>query len=72
MSNGSGGSSDMAAFAVYVVTSGTNLDRDGGFPEVFETSPGSDTTKIRRSPGSYYIAVKAASGGWSVSIEDYQ
>jgi hypothetical protein len=55
---------------VYVLKDGTELERDGGFPVVTVTEPGSDATEIPPGDGQYYLLVNAANARWSVTIEE--
>jgi hypothetical protein len=58
--------------AIYLLKDGTELERDGGFPEVDATEVGSDTTELGSAAGRYYLYVNAANSRWSVAIQEYR
>ncbi len=62
--------SDAIIVSVYVMKDGKSLDQDGGFPEVTATKAGSDETRLRQSPGNYYLDVSSANADWTVTIEE--
>lgn len=65
------GSNGMGVAGVYLLTEGTDLQADGGFPELMLTADETDTTALHRSAGSYYLDVTAANfDGWTVTIEE--
>jgi hypothetical protein len=57
---------------VYVVPKGDSLDANGGFDEVWVTTPGADSTVLAQPPGDYYLDVRAANCGWTVVIEEWR
>lgn len=63
------GGDEFSTLAVYVVPDGEILEEAGGFPEVMPDGPGSDVTRLRKSPGEYYLNVNGA-GDWSVVVEE--
>lgn len=64
------GSGGMGVAAVYLLTEGTDLQVDGGLPELMLTEDESDSTFLHRASGNYYLDVSSANfAGWSVTIE---
>jgi len=62
---------DMIVGSIYVVKEGKSLEKDGGFPEVMISKPGSDETFLTKSKGTYYLDVTGANtSGWTVKIEE--
>lgn len=57
-------------FGVYVPEQGTNIQKDGGIPEVMVTEAGGDTTFLTKAPGKYFLDVTSANAAWSVVIEE--
>ncbi|MCW4465652.1 NINE protein [Glutamicibacter sp. MNS18] len=65
------GSGDFGMAAVYLLTEGTDIQVDGGIPELMLTEDDSDETFLHRTAGNYYLDVSAAGfAGWSVTIEE--
>lgn len=60
---------DFTLCAIYVVDEGSSLEKDGGFPEVMASEPGSDETALVKDAGKYYLDVSAANSQWTVTIE---
>lgn len=60
---------NMIIAAIYVLPEGTDLEKDGGLPEVMISEAGKDTTIIRKSPGDYYLRVLAANTKYTVKLE---
>ena len=60
----------LLAFAAYVLPEGYDLDKQGGFPDVFITESGEDTIQLTRDAGTYSLIVKAASCDYTISIEE--
>lgn len=56
--------------AVYILKEGTDLNQQGGIPEVTVTEAGTDSTFLTKSAGKYYLSVKAANTTWNVKIEE--
>jgi hypothetical protein len=61
--------SDTIVGAIYILEEGTDLNTDGGIPEVMVTEPGSDTTIIRKGAGDYYLQVNSTTD-FTVKIEE--
>jgi len=59
---------DMAMAGIYVMDAGTDLNTDGGFPEVAPDGGGADSTMMYRPAGDYYIAVNSANCNWAVNV----
>ena len=55
--------------AIYILEEGTDLNTDGGIPEVMVTEPGSDTTIVRKGEGDYYLQVNSTTD-FTVKIEE--
>lgn len=65
------GSGEIGIAAVYLLTEGTDIQVDGGIPELMLTEDDSDETFLHRTAGNYYLDVSAAGfAGWSVTIEE--
>jgi hypothetical protein len=65
------GDPDMSVGAVYLLEEGTDLQVDGGIPQVMITEPGADSTVLHRQPGRYYLHVTAGNmDSWKVTIEE--
>jgi hypothetical protein len=47
--------------AVYIMKDGTNLESDGGFPEITSMDAVKDATRLVLDPGRYYLVVNAMS-----------
>lgn len=58
------------AFAVYVLGEGHSLEKEGGFPEVSLSEPGTDSTFLTKKAGNYYLDVKSANSTWSIKVEE--
>lgn len=58
----------MASAGIYVMAAGTDLDSDGGFPEVMPSGGGSGETMMYKDAGYYYLAVIAANCNWVVTV----
>jgi hypothetical protein len=56
--------------AIYFLDEGTDLQKDGGIPEVMVTEPGKDVTTLRKDAGDYYLKVTAASFKYTVTVEE--
>lgn len=56
--------------AIYVFKEGESLDVNGGFPEVMPDAPGPGETMLVKSPGNYYLDVRAANCTWQVTIQE--
>ena len=56
--------------AIYLLKEGTDLNQQGGIPEVTVTEAGTDSTFLTKSAGKYYLSVKAANTTWNVKIEE--
>lgn len=59
----------MIMAAVYVLPEGTDLQVDGGFPEVTITEPGKGETILRKDAGEYFLSVMSANANYTVTIE---
>lgn len=55
--------------AIYILEEGTDLNTDGGIPEVIVSEPGSDTTIVRKAKGDYYLQVNSTTD-FTVKIEE--
>lgn len=56
--------------AIYVLKEGTDLQTDGGIPDVTVTKAGSDETILRKSAGDYYVHVTAANTSYTITLEE--
>lgn len=65
------GGDDISLGAIYLLSEGTDLMQDGGFPEVMIDGPVDEETALHKSGGTYFLDVNAANfDGWSVTIEE--
>ncbi len=65
------GGEDMAIGAIYLLTEGTDLMKDGELPEVMLDGPVEEETALHKSAGTYFLDVTAANfDGWSITIEE--
>jgi hypothetical protein len=55
---------------IYFLKEGTDLQKDGGIPEVMISEPGKDTTTLRKDAGEYYLKVTAANTNYTVVVEE--
>ena len=55
---------------IYVLTEGTDLQTEGGIPEVMVSQAGSDSTILRKAAGDYYLQVNAANATWTAKLEE--
>jgi hypothetical protein len=55
---------------IYFLDEGTDLQKDGGIPEVMVSEPGKDTTTLRKDAGEYYVKVTAANTNYTVVVEE--
>jgi TM2 domain-containing membrane protein YozV len=60
---------DTVAGSIYLLKEGTDLQTDGGIPEVMVTKGGSDETIIRKSAGDYYLHVNTTTQ-YTVTLEE--
>ncbi|GAB2983853.1 hypothetical protein [Nocardioides montaniterrae] len=63
-----GGSSVVVAF--YVMDSGKQLMKDGGFPVASPTKSGAGETSLHEDAGDYYLNVVAANASWSAKVQE--
>lgn len=56
--------------AIYFLDEGTDLQNDGGIPEVMVTEPGKDVTTLRKDAGEYFLKVSAANFKYTVTVEE--
>jgi len=56
--------------SIYVLKEGTDLQTDGGFPEVMVSEASTDSTIIRKSAGEYYLSVSVANADYTVTVEE--
>ncbi|OQP49767.1 hypothetical protein A4H97_28160 [Niastella yeongjuensis] len=61
---------EMGMFAFYVVPEGTDLNKEGGFPDGESEKTESSETYITKEAGNYYISVNSANGNWDISVEE--
>jgi hypothetical protein len=66
--NVNGGSSTIVAF--YVVESGKQLMKDGGFPAASPTESGPGETSLHEGKGDYYLDVMGANANWSATVQE--
>jgi len=59
---------DMAIAGIYVMDAGTDLNTEGGFPEVSPDGGGAASTMMYKSAGGYYLAVTSANCNWVVNV----
>jgi hypothetical protein len=60
----------MGMFAIYVVDKGTDIEKDGGIPEIMVTSENeSSESALQKTAGKYYLNV-TGSGNWTVTVEE--
>lgn len=65
------GGEDMSLGAIYLLTEGTDLMKDGGLPEAMIDGPVDEETALHKSAGKYFLDVNAANfDGWTVAIEE--
>ncbi|TDU26038.1 TM2 domain-containing protein [Arthrobacter sp. JUb115] len=65
------GGEDMSLGAIYILTEGTDLMKDGGLPEAMIDGPVSEETALHKTAGKYFLDVNAANfDGWTVTIEE--
>jgi len=65
------GGEDMSLGAIYLLTEGTDLMKDGGLPEAMIDGPVSEETALHKSAGKYFLDVNAANfDGWTITIEE--
>jgi hypothetical protein len=55
---------------IYFLKEGTDLQKDGGIPEVMISEPGKDTTTLRKDAGEYYLKVTSANAKYTVVVEE--
>jgi len=58
----------MPVMAVYVEQVGWDLKKDGGFPAVWPSDAGSDTSMMDKDAGEYFVQVESANCDWTVKI----
>lgn len=63
-----GGSSTLVAF--YVMESGKQLLKDGGFPVASPNKSGAGETSLHEDAGDYYLDVVAANASWSAKLQE--
>jgi hypothetical protein len=56
--------------AIYFLDEGTDLQNDGGIPEVMVTEPGKDVTTLRKDAGEYFLKISSANFKYSVAVEE--
>ncbi len=56
--------------AIYILKEGTDIQKDGGIPEVMVSDAGNDSTIVRKAAGDYYLHVAAANASWTVKLEE--
>ena len=65
------GSTDMVVAAIYLEPEGKDITTDGGIPIVMLSKPGSNVIALHKTPGKYYLDVRAANiDSWTVKIEE--
>lgn len=65
------GGEDMSIGAIYLLTEGTDLMKDGGLPEAMIDGPVDEETALHKSAGKYFLDVNAANfDGWTITIEE--
>lgn len=65
------GGEDMSLGAIYLLSEGTDLTKDGGIPEVMIDGPVKEETALHKSAGTYFLDVNAANfDRWSITIEE--
>ncbi|MGX1591664.1 TM2 domain-containing protein [Glutamicibacter sp. NPDC055491] len=65
------GGEDMSLGAIYILTEGTDLMKDGGLPEAMIDGPVSEETALHKTAGKYFLDVNAANfDGWTLTIEE--
>lgn len=62
--------SDPIVGSIYVLDEGTDLNKDGGIPDVTVSKAGSDQTILRKSAGDYYVHVAVANATYTVTLEE--
>lgn len=60
----------MIVGAVYVLTEGTDIMKDGGIPDVMVSEAGAGETILRKGEGEYYVKVTAANASYTVTVEE--
>jgi hypothetical protein len=55
--------------AIYFLDEGTDLQKDGGVPEVWVTDPASDSVLLRKAAGDYYVSVTSTMR-YTVTVEE--
>jgi hypothetical protein len=56
--------------AIYLLDEGTDLQKDGGFPDVMVSEPGKDVTTLRKDAGEYFMKISAANFKYTVVVEE--
>jgi hypothetical protein len=56
--------------AVYLLNEGTDLNKDGGIPDVTTSTPGSDSIVLRKDAGPYYLKVMVANARYTVTVSE--
>ncbi len=58
--------------AVYLLEEGTNLQEEGGFPEVTIDRAGKDSTEVSKPAGNYFLKVEAANAQWTITVQEFK
>jgi hypothetical protein len=61
---------DFVLVAAYLLEEGTDLEREGGIPDVTVQAAGRDSTIVRKDAGEYFLQVKAANARWSFTVQE--
>lgn len=61
---------DMVMGAIYVLTEGTDIMKDGGIPDVMISEAGSGETILRKSEGEYFVRITSANANYTVTVEE--
>ena len=60
----------MVVGAIYLLPEGTDINVDGGIPDVIVSEAGAGETILRRSAGEYYLKVAAANTDYTITLEE--
>lgn len=55
---------------VYFLDEGTDLQKDGGIPDVTVDKAGTDQTVLRKSAGKYYLDVMSANASYTIKVAE--
>jgi hypothetical protein len=56
--------------AIYFLKEGTDLQTDGGIPEIMVSEAGKDVTTLRKGAGEYFVKISAANFKYTVIVEE--